>query len=240
MNEIGGWWWQDFKELDSTNDTAQTLAMNPPAPKFMVSAQKQTNGRGRRGRNWASLPGNLFVSLALPWDITCLSPLVFMVSLSVWQTIRRINPQIDVKLKWPNDVLIKDRKISGILLEKATNDYIIIGIGINIVAAPQQLPGIIYRAVSLKEAGVDTDRVTFLRLFSDCLNQNMELWTAQGFAPIRDLWLQNVKGLNQQIVVNLENESKTGLFVGIDEAGRLLLDNGTKIEKISAGDVFYL
>lgn len=148
-------------------------------------------------------------------------------------------PQADVKLKWPNDVLVNGAKISGILLEKGEGEYIIAGIGVNIIAAPGAASGLLYQATSLKEAGIETDRVSFLKAYLKRLNGFLELWEHQGFVAVRDLWLQNARGLGTEITVTTEKEVKRGIFRGVDDDGLLLLEEAGHLTKIYAGDVFY-
>lgn len=239
MLQNTNWCWQDYPEVESTNDTARELSHNPPHSKFVISAQKQTRGRGRRGRSWCGLDGNLFMSLAQPLEARLMGQLVFVVSLSLFQTLKEIAPSAPLKLKWPNDLLLDNHKISGILLEKGAGMYIITGIGVNICAAPASKAEVLYPAASLKDYGIETNRFEVLQSYLRWFDYYFELWQSQGFSLIREKWLQNVKGLHREIVVNLETESKNGIFEGIDEQGLLLLRTGGEIQKIYAGDVFY-
>ena len=225
MTDILGWEWIDFDELGSTNDKARELTAEPPAKRFVVTAETQNKGRGRRGRNWVGLKGNLFSTYALPLDIRLLGQFVFVISLSLQQTIKEMAPQADVKLKWPNDVLVNGAKIAGI--------------GVNIIAAPGAASGLLYQATSLKEAGIETNRVSFLKAYLKRLNGFLELWEHQGFVAVRDLWLQNARGLGTEITVTTEKEVKRGIFRGVDDDGLLLLEEAGHLTKIYAGDVFY-
>ena len=83
MENLHGWLWEDFAELGSTNDYAAGLSAQPPAPRFAVTAVKQTAGRGRRGRSWQSLEGNLFMSLGLEIEQQRWGELVFVISLAL-------------------------------------------------------------------------------------------------------------------------------------------------------------
>ncbi len=239
MEEIGKWQWLDFDELSSTNDKAIELSAEAPAARFVVTAQHQTNGRGRRGRSWLSEEGNLFMSLAMPFAISDLNQLVFLISLSLYEAVKKIAPHIDLYLKWPNDLLADNRKISGILLEKGENGYIIAGIGVNIVSAPDLGQMNPYQSVSLKSLGTSTDRISVLRQFLQELDKNEQLRKSHGFSAIKELWLQRVKGLGTEIVVNGEKNTIKGIFEGLDEQGHLLLRQGKSINKIFAGDVIY-
>lgn len=240
MTEFANWQWTDLEETSSTNDEVKKLcAASPTGKRFVVTAARQNAGRGRRGRSWVSLEGNLFVSFGLEVVPADWGRMTFIIGLSLLEAVLEVAPQADVRLKWPNDVLLNDRKVSGILLEKAAGDYLVIGVGVNIVAAPQN-DNILYPVISLREAGIRTDRTTFLQVFVRSFDRNLERFEREGFAPIRENWLKHAKNLGAGIVVNMEKEQKNGKFAGVDENGVLLLKTPSGIEKIYAGDVFYL
>ena len=136
MEYIGEWMLYDKDEVGSTNDEVLKQTQNLMGEKVIVMARSQTNGRGRRGREWISLDGNLFFSMGFECDLKDFGAMVFICSLSVWQTIQELNPLLNIKLKWPNDVLVNERKICGMLLEKGEGRYLVAGIGVNIRVAP--------------------------------------------------------------------------------------------------------
>lgn len=238
----GGWQWLDFDEADSTNNVARALTEEMASgSKVVVSAVRQTAGRGRRGRQWIDCAGNLFMSLAVEAAVKDLGRLVLLSSLCLFKTIKELSKDVDVKveLKWPNDVLVNGGKISGILLEKGSGDYFVIGIGVNIAASPKGNVAA-YPLISLREAGIDTDRVTFLKNYVAIWDKTRDTWDKEGFEPLRQMWLANVKGLGEEINVTDEKETKKGIFSGVDEDGALLLGGADGIRKIRAGDVFYI
>lgn len=238
----GGWQWLDFDEADSTNNVARALTEEMVVgSKAVVSAVRQTAGRGRRGRQWIDCAGNLFMSLAVEAAVKDLGRLVLLSSLCLFKTIKELSKDVDVKveLKWPNDVLVNGGKISGILLEKGSGDYFVIGIGVNIAASPKGNVAA-YPLISLREAGIDTDRVTFLKNYVAIWDKTRDTWDKEGFEPLRQMWLANVKGLGEGINVTDEKEAKKGIFSGVDEDGALLLGGADGIRKIRAGDVFYI
>lgn len=239
MEDLYGWHWQDFAELGSTNDCAVKLSEQPPSPHFVITAARQTAGRGRRGRSWQSLEGNLFMSLGMEMEQRRWSELVFVISLALLESVHLFKPGIDVSLKWPNDVLVAGGKISGILLEKGAGMYIIIGIGVNIASAPAVSGSLLYHSVSLAEEGIITDRITFLKAFLRQFNCGLERWNRQGFAVVKKLWLRFAKGIGGEIRVNLPRESLSGIFKGLGDDGCLLLETAGEIKKIAAGDVFF-
>ncbi len=238
MTQVGDWYWTDLPSVGSTNDEAAARTFNPQAEKFVVSAKVQTAGRGRRGRSWQSLEGNLFMSLALPGSLRDLNFLPFVTSLALLKTITELAPEADVSLKWPNDVLLGGAKISGILLEKPENKYIVIGIGVNIKDSPAADSGLLYPVAGLKSFGIDIDRCVFLKRYLRRFDETYDQVQRQGFAAVREQWLQHAARLNDEITVNLENSALHGIFRGIDVSGALLLEHDGKTDRIFAGDVF--
>lgn len=239
MEQVNNWAVAEYDEVSSTNDTARELTLNPPHPHFVVTARRQTAGRGRRGRSWSSLDGNLFMSQCFPLEMKYLTDAVFLVSLSMLEAVLSFSPRGRAQLKWPNDVLIENHKISGILLEKGENGYIIAGIGVNIKAAPPADASRIYPAACLSDYGISANCREFLAAYLQAFDNNFALWREQGFMPVKDKWLSHVKGLHEEIVVNMENEQQTGIFEGISDNGALQLRQGDKIRPILAGDIFY-
>ena len=232
------WEWIDLPSVGSTNDVAVEHISERKHGKFVITAARQENGRGRRGRSWIGLEGNLFMSLGVEVPLSRLGQLIFVVTLALAQSILKLSPQEDVRVKWPNDVLVRGGKISGILLEKGAGEYIIAGIGVNVKHAPE-LVGKSYRSISLAEIGINIERLELLELYLSCFDELFDLWQKQGFEPLRQKWLSLAVGLGQEIQVVQEQTEKRGIFSGVDPGGRRLIDIKGKIEKICAGDVFF-
>lgn len=235
--QINNWQWQDFELVNSTNDIA---IKNSPIFKkqhFIISAKMQTNARGRLKRTWQSLEGNLFASLGFPLNKFPLNILPFLLSLSLLETIKELNPDINIILKWPNDVMINGKKVSGILLETADN-HIIAGIGVNIKNSPQnKLTS--YPATNLKACDINIDKYDFLQLYIKQLDNIIQIFQQSGFQKIRKEWLENTFNIGTPIIANLPKRTLEGIFVGIDTDGALLLQQTDQITKIYAGDIFY-
>ena len=130
MALIDKWIYYIFDEVSSTNDVIKQYC-SKSGKYIAVYAKKQTSGRGRRGRNWDSPRGNLFFSMAFEYELQRAGELAFACSLSLLQAVKKIAPYADIKLKWPNDVLLNNAKMSGILLEKGAEKYMIVGVGVN-------------------------------------------------------------------------------------------------------------
>ena len=240
MDKINDWQWEDKVITESTNDDALVLSSQLTGTKFIITAEEQTKGRGRRGRQWISLKGNLFFSQGIEFETRFLGQLICLESLSLYQTMKALVPsKHKVNLKWPNDVLIDDCKVSGTLLEKGKGDYFIIGTGVNICVAPTT-KDLLYPVTSLAEKGINIDRIAFLRSYIDNFDNNYELWQKTGFAEIKQQWINAVKGLHQEIVVKMPTEEIKGIFEGIGDQGELLLQTEKALKKIFAGDIFYI
>ncbi len=231
--------WQclDYDELGSTNDKALELAEKATGGKYAVTAARQTNGRGRRGRSWIGMDGNLFLSLAFPFPAEKSAALVLMSSLALLEAVKQLTPSAAVVLKWPNDVLLNGAKISGILLEKGADGYMVVGIGVNVRAAPAG--SVIYPVTSLAAAGIETDRQAFKEIYLRQFDGLMDFYAKEGMAALVSEWLRHAAGVGKKISVRLPKTIKEGIFSGLDEEGRLILQTVTGAEIISAGDVFF-
>jgi len=225
-------------KVASTNDTVRDYCCEK-GQAIALRAIEQTSGRGRRGRVWHSLKGNLFLSLAFEYKPENIGKLVIVSALSLWQTIKNCAPTTNVKIKWPNDILVNNAKVSGMLLEKGEDDYIIIGIGVNIKQAPEN-KDILYPATSLANEGIVTSSEDFTPAFLQIFSHYFNILQRGEFAMLRKMWTANAKGIGKKIFVNQENIKKEGIFLGIDDDGCLLLNTANGKKKILVGDVFYI
>jgi len=143
---------QQHAVLASTMDAARACARGGAPDGTVVVARRQTQGRGRHGRDWFSPEGNLYASILLrPGRPPArLSELGFIVALAAADAVDSLLPDGHAKLKWPNDVLIDGQKIAGILVEIVEDDAAVIGIGLNIAQAPEAAP---YPVTCLRDAG---------------------------------------------------------------------------------------
>lgn len=240
LTELKSWLWLDYAEIESTNDEAYRISKDIlPGQKIVITTQRQTKGRGRRGRNWISLEGNLFMSQVFCWPLKENNALPLIVSLAVLNTVLQLSPHAHVRLKWPNDVLLNNCKLSGILLERGEKDSIIIGIGVNVKHYPEA-SSLLYPSTSLSANDIDIDRTEFLKLYLDEFDKLIQIYTSKGMSTIVSMWLNHAKGLNSPIVVRTQHNELTGIFKGLDSDGMLQLKTiDDKVVSISAGDVFF-
>ena len=236
-----------FDSIDSTNAEARRQAIlgeSTTPDGTLILAKEQTKGRGRRNRTWFSPPGNLYCSLVLRPDVTLArgSEFSFIAALAMFDTLGSIGDAGNqVHLKWPNDILLNQRKVAGLLLETETKDgditdWIILGIGLNVSAFPGETN---FPATSLHAEGWDATVIDALEFFCRHFLKWTHIWLADGFSPIRKNWLWHSYGKGEKIKVRLENKILTGVFEDLDEDGSLLIRTTDGICKTSAGDVFF-
>lgn len=237
-----------FSEINSTNIKAKEMAIkNEISDKEIVIADVQTAGRGRKNRDWQSQKGNLFFSILLKpeKEISQIQEISFVSAVALQKTIeyfiktQNSNKNIFVKNKWPNDILVNNKKISGILLESAVKnekltDFVVVGIGVNLVSHPEKL---IFQATNLSKLKVEVEKEDFLPKFLDNFDDFYQKWCYFGFKTIRNIWLENSWNLNQEIQIDQDHEKISAKFIDIDQQGNLILERNGKILKITVGDV---
>lgn len=229
-----------FAALASTNDEAKAQADAGAPEGTLVVADEQSSGRGRMGRSFHSPPGNLYMSLLLrpgrpPEERARLS---FVAAVALGEAVAPLLEGGAVSLKWPNDVLVRGRKVSGILLESASGaDWLVVGIGVNIISSPPQLGS---AAISLAEAGWDhANRDGFLIRFATILERWYRRWLEDGFAPVREAWLAQAAMRGELIEARLPDSRVRGTFADLDRDGTLiLLTADGERRRIGAGEIF--
>jgi len=230
-----GWTLVALASVGSTNDEAARLADAGAPEGTVVWSREQTGGRGRRGRHWASPVGNLYSSTILRPD--CAAPraaeLGFVAALAVADIV---SADRQVRLKWPNDVLVDGGKIAGILLESAVGragqvDHVVAGIGLNVGFAPQ-LPEMRYPGSAL---GGPVE--TALEGLTAALAARLAQWRRDGFETVRAAWLAQAGPIGAEVDVRLGDELVRGRFAGLDRQGALLLDTAAGPRKIVSGEL---
>ena len=226
-------------EIDSTNEACCRRALAGEAAGLVIRADRQTAGRGRRGRNWSSPQGNLYASILLrpQRPASEAAALGFAAVMAIGEVAEALLPAgTPVQHKWPNDLLIKGRKASGILLE-AQPGFVVLGIGVNVASHPADTP---YPATDLVAAGAApvTPQMLLERLLT-AFAPVYESWERAGFAALLPAWRRRAAGLGEPIEVRLERETLTGIFRDLEPDGtlRLGLSDGTE-RRIAAGDVY--
>ncbi|MGV8059158.1 MAG: biotin--[acetyl-CoA-carboxylase] ligase [Smithellaceae bacterium] len=238
-----------FPEIDSTNDEVFRLGGAGAPEGTVVLADSQTKGRGRMQRTWHSPAGsNIYTSLLLrPHFKPAAAPQISLVAgVAVAELLEQYCPG-KIELKWPNDVLLKGKKVCGILAQMKTTadqvDFIVVGIGININIRQNQFPAdICDMATSLSaETGKEISRQDLII----SLYENFAKWYKEllknGFTFIKEKWLSLTPMIGKNVQIIHFNETVTGKAIGIDDKGSLILFTARN-EKIviSAGDASIL
>lgn len=238
-----------FDRITSTNDYAFKLAQEGKPEGCVIIANEQTAGKGRLGRRWISPAGlGLWFSIILrppaPATIATLFP--FFVSVAIVNAIENLFHLIP-DVKWPNDLLLNQRKFCGILTEAAFErqriKFLVLGIGINTnQTAADFLPEIRKQSTSLRqEIGVWINHQVLLQEILAQLNYYYEIVQKQGFALIIEQWKSFCTSLGQIISLRQTEKTTNGIFHDLDQDGSLILQQvDGRLVKIFSGDYDYL
>ena len=232
------------EEIGSTNDEAIRLAREGAPHGTVVLAERQTAGRGRRGRSWAGAPGNVFLSVVLRPDLPPrrAPELVPVVAVAAAEAVRGAG--VDAGIKWPNDLLVGGRKVAGILTELSASaeriQSVVVGVGVNVNGLGADLPDEVRAtATSLREVlGRDVSRAELVAALLERLEGWLDRHAAGGFAPVRTRYRELSATLGTRVRLIDADGTVEGVAEDIDEAGGLLLrrDDGT-LERARTGDV---
>lgn len=229
-----------FEEVDSTNNKAKQIALEEKEGTVVIS-EMQTSGRGRRGREWHSPKGGIYVSFILKPNMSPeKAPQITLVSsLALVEALNSMFQKLNAKIKWPNDVLISGKKISGILTELSSDmekiNYIVVGVGVNISTGINNLPE---NATSLKlELNEEISVKLFLKSFLEHYDSIYQEYLTGGIDQIIKRWKNNSDTLGKKVKIIGINETYEGLAKDIDENGALILQTKDKEIKVYSGDV---
>ena len=234
-------------EVGSTNSLALERAAAGGPGGLWVMAERQTQGRGRVGRAWVSPSGNLYASLlvapAAPLRVAQQLSLVSGIAAfdAVAAAMSGCPTRTALKLKWPNDVLVGNAKISGILVESSSEgagrrNWIVIGIGINVAEAPDASGR---EVTSLAREGVSVTREALMSTLAAALDRWLRTWDeGAGIAEVRQAWLKRGPSIGEPMTVRQGDALLDGTYFGLDNEGALLLlDPAHVVRMISTGEV---
>lgn len=235
---------ETFDEIDSTILEARRRAERGDFGPVWLLARRQSAGRGRRGRAWVSLDGNLlatylFETHRAPAEVALLG---FVAGLAIAECMEAFELIGAVTLKWPNDVMIEGAKAAGILIDSGAASggrlWAALAFGVNLAAAPQALD---QATTCLRERLPRNLETPSPANFFAALRPRLEAWsghlTAEGFEPLRRAWLARVHGLGAPVRVLQGSETIEGAIAGLSARGELELDTTSGRRLIAAGDV---
>ncbi|MFA6321251.1 MAG: biotin--[acetyl-CoA-carboxylase] ligase [Candidatus Omnitrophota bacterium] len=239
-----------YKKVGSTNDIAYELAEKGLKEGSVILAEEQDGGKGRHGRSWLSpSKGGIYLSVILRPQITPneIPKITLLAAVATAKAVRDVTG-LSAMIKWPNDILVRGKKICGILTEmKAEQDsvgFIVIGIGINVNTSIKQLPkGASSLKEELRSCGREecVSRLDLVKRLIERLEEDYFLLKKEGFRPIMDEWKQLTDMLGSRVRVVLQNRTFEALAHDIDPDGALVVrkDAGT-LERISSGDIIMI
>lgn len=239
---------EHYSEVSSTQDIAAELARSGAAEGTLVIAEMQKNGRGRKGRKWVSLPeGGIYFSLILRPNLTPSQamqiPLIAGVALT-----KAIKATVSLQpmIKWPNDIIVGQKKVGGILTEMNSEidvvNHIVLGIGLNVnipsLLFAEQTAGI---ATSLiDECGAYTSRANLIQCFLKEFEMIYPKFLASGFSSVRDEWKALNNTIGSRVRINDGGKETEGEALDIDIDGFLLVRKESgDVSKIISGDVYF-
>ena len=237
-----------FDTLPSTQNLClDRLRAGKPGPGWILT-REQTKGLGRHGRTWVGIRGNFMASRfeRMTIDVRSVPQLSFVTAVALYEMLRPMVPDTDaaLRIKWPNDILHKSRKLAGILVQTETTPEptrlgIVIGVGVNLAAAP-----IIeaYPTCSLRDIGADRkiDPVVFLHKLDGHLDGVINLWRDKGFGDIARAWLKRAYGRDMRLSLTHEGAPVSGVLHGLDAFGALqIVADDAQTYTVTGGDIDY-
>ena len=237
-----------METVDSTNAEARRRAkVGEPGPLWIWST-RQSQGRGRGGREWISRPGNLFASLLIgvnaPQRVA--GQMALLAGVIAYDTIAKLiayEGRSELLLKWPNDILLAGEKLAGVLLENVgstveSRSVVVIGTGINLASHPEDLP---QPAISLGAYDIMVTPGEALEVLAATTHEWLARWgEGSCFPTIRRAWLDRAGPAGRPLRVKVEGEETEGVYGGLDADGALRLMTPDGEYRIAAGDVFFL
>jgi BirA family transcriptional regulator, biotin operon repressor / biotin---[acetyl-CoA-carboxylase] ligase len=236
--------WEHFTSIDSTSSFLMSMDPHNLPEGYTCSADQQLKGRGRHQRHWISFPGGLYLSILLKprrvpqqWGLLSL-----LFSVGIAESIEEHYSDLSIKVKWPNDLLLNDKKIGGILLEGSLslNPWLIAGVGLNITNDVSALRSrSIFPGTSLSEVSKYTIPVSVLA--SGLRYHLLESYLKWEYSTdgITEEWLSRSATKDQLIRLSMNDQVISGIDRGVDMNGNLNLETGGQVITVRSADLIY-
>ena len=228
--------------VESTNTTLVNRALEQSIDGHVLTAEAQFGGRGRRGRSWKSpFARNLAISIGMKLHRSAveIGSFSLVVGVAVVDVLREAGVQ-ELSLKWPNDVLLGRRKVCGILIELVPSEKsfeVVIGVGVNIGAQPLISGAVDQEVADVYEQVPDMSRNKLAASLLKKIVQYGREFSTRGFLPFRNRWEQLNEFQGREVSISMPKETILGKCVGVNEVGCLLVDEGSCVREIYAGEV---
>ncbi len=239
-----------LESVDSTNEEIKRRIKEFTKPTWII-ARKQLQGKGRNGNTWFSNSGNFSGSIIFfpTVEHTYLHLYGFFVGVALYNTIKElVTNDVDIRLKWPNDLMVENCKVAGILLESVQGSIhhksgLIVGIGVNINSSPRLKTNLERRYETECLASFIDYKINQSIFFSEFNYQLVKLGsniTEENLCLILNLWQARSYDKGSEVIIsNNKGEINSGTFLGLDEIGGLILRENTGVKKIYSGDVYF-
>ena len=237
-----------FKEIDSTQNFAQQIALDKKENGTIIIAEKQTAGRGRLNRKWTSPKGGIWFSLIIhpKFDVSSSTLIPILSAVALSKSIKSVLG-IDTEVKWPNDITLNGKKVAGVLVDASFQankiDYLILGIGINFDIDAKKLEKRLsktpnfYGINSLRKKDDKIPPKLLLKEFLLQFEKNLsQLDNGEKLKIVKE-WTKRAVGIGKKITINTSNGKISGISKGIDNDGALKLKTSKDMKKIFVGDV---
>ena len=221
--------------FDIIDSTSTWLIKQAPEQPTLCIAYEQTHGRGRRQKEWQAPHGNIALSCSFPAEVIGSFDEGFslVVALSVLIALKGFVQ--DVRVKWPNDLLINDKKCAGILIQIESwhnRKYMVVGIGVNSRHAPLEQSTSIY-----EQTNKEIDNRQLTKAIINSLAEFISLYREKGFQYFRPLWLLHDGWYGKQVKIIIEPKTIIGEHLGIDESGKIIVGDENQSNAYTSGDV---
>lgn len=229
------WRLELYPELGSTSDEIIKRAKAGEAAGLAILALKQTAARGSRGRAWNAPEGNLNLSVLLRPSCPASEAGLFslMAGVAVVEALLELGAQ-NLTLKWPNDILWRDAKLAGLLIdavpEQGKLSWLVLGIGMNLRTAPE-IPGRLTTALAMQGLVVTPQRA------AEAILAHLAVWQQASATDIRQAWLAHGHALGTMLEIAYGDRRLKGRFAGLSANGELLLEAENRIETLNTGEV---
>lgn len=227
---------EQVEEIGSTSEALKARAAG--ADEAALLARRQTGGRGRLGRSWRTIEGNLHLSVLLrPGTLRWPGHWSILSAVALADTVRPYGQGANrLRLKWPNDLMLNGGKLAGILLEAGLDDppWLVIGFGVNLAGAP---PDIGRPTSCLADMGPPPPPEQFAAGLLESMQRWRERYGREGFAPVQAAWLAMAHTPGDLIVVGAGKQRVPGAFRGLGPDGALLLDSGDGEVAVASGEL---
>ena len=229
---------EQVDEIGSTSEALKARAIAGAAGEVALLARRQTDGRGRLGRNWRSVEGNLYLSVLLhPPSLRWPGHWSILAAVALADAVRPyVSGAHRLRLKWPNDLMLGDGKLAGILLEAgfAARPWLVIGFGVNLAGTPD---GLGRPTACLAHIAPAPSPEPFANRLLASLQSWRERYGREGFAPVQAAWLANAHTTGEAIVAGVGERRVQGGFIGLGGDGALLLETVDGEVAVTAGEL---